>query len=293
MTRLPGLAATYAREVLGALVDRDSRSEIMLTFAEPSELLPDVSGRDVDEALLEAHQRELLAGDRGEGDGSVAWWSRVRLTPVALRLLGQWPPTGREWEAGLWDAGYWGQRARPLLARLRDEPPAHGYLFKPIHEGSEPWADWTAALLLGDADLISGRLNEEGIDTLRITAAGLQALDPTPRDPLDQASAKLRSGARVDAIVTAVERALGARIKQLAANRGVATTRPDSTPLTLSRLNNELRGARVYDETNRAQVEAWLKVRNDLAPAHPVVASDARIEAVITGIRVFLDEHPA
>lgn len=164
---------------------------------------------------------------------------------------------------------------------------------KPIGEGSESWQEWTALLLLSQADLLAGCESESGIDTLRLTAAGQRALDPSQRDPLDEATAKLRTGARVDAIVTAVERALGGRLKQLAANNGAATTRPDGSPLNLNGININLRGAGVYGEADRAQVEAWLKVRNDLAHAHPTVPSDARIEAVIAGIRALLDDHPA
>jgi hypothetical protein len=185
----------------------------------------------------------------------------VRLTVDGMRWLGQWPPAGREWEPGGWDTKFWGTRARPLLVRLRETPPQHGFYFKPIGEGSEQWREWRTLLVLGEAGLVSGRETESGVDTLRLTAAGLRALDPTPRDPLEEAGAKLRSGARVDAIVTAVERALGARLKQLVAKRGVATTGPNGTPLTLSRLNNDLRGAGVYNESDRAQDEAWLKVR--------------------------------
>lgn len=288
----PVLAAICAREVMEALVGHDSRAEINLAFGEPSALVPGTRGREVDDVLFEASQLKLIVGDRGGGDGSAAWWSRVRLTAAGLRSLGQWPPAGREWEPGGWDGGHWGGVARPLLQQLQDQPPAHGYLEKPIGQSSEEWAQWTAALQLGEADLIAGRLDADGIANLRVTAAGVRALDPTPRDPVDEAIAKLRGGARVDAIIAAVEGALGARLNQLAANHDVATTRQDDTPLTLSRLNNDLRSAGVYDETHRAQIEAWLKLRNDLAHADPAVASDARIEAAIAAIRVFLDEHP-
>jgi hypothetical protein len=292
MTQPLEFAAPHAREVLQALLDRDSRQGFTLEFAAPSELLPELSGRAVDEALQEASEHGLLVGDRGEGDGSVCWWSRVRLTVACLRWLGQWPPAGREWEPGAWDGGYWGARARPLLEGLQEAPPQHGFYFKPIGEPGEAWLEWTALLALGQAGLVSGRETESGVDTLRITAAGQRALDPTPRDPLEEATAKLRSGARVDAIVTAVERALAGRLKQLAAKHGVATTRPDGSPLNLNAINTSLRGAGVYGECDRAQVEAWLKVRNDLAHANPTVPSDARVQAVIAGIRAFLDDHP-
>ena len=292
MTQPFNLATSHAREVLEALIDRDSRQDFTLEFAAASELVAELSGRAVDEVLLEASERGLLVGDRGEGDGSVCWWSRVRLTATGLRWLGQWPPAGREWEPGGWDAGLWGVRARPLLAGLQEAPPQHGFYFKPIGEDSEAWLEWTALLTLGEADLVSGRETESGIDTLRLTAAGQRALDPTPRDPLEEATAKLRGGARVDAIVAAVERALAGRLKQLATKHGVSTTRPDGSPLNLNAININLRGAGVYAESDRAQVEAWLKVRNDVAHASPTVPSDARVEAVIAGIRAFLDDHP-
>ena len=143
---------------------------------------------------LEGKGSGLTTGDRGEGDGSIACWSRLRLTVAGLRALGQWPPAGREWGRAGWDERYWGRRARPLLIRLSEEPLPHGFFFKPSGGGEdeEAWQDWTALLLLGEADLISGRLTDSGVDTLRITEAGRSALDPTPRNPLDEADAKLR-----------------------------------------------------------------------------------------------------
>ena len=81
--------------------------------------------------------------------------------------------------------------------------------------------------MLGESDLIAGSLTDDCIDTLRVTAEGQQALDPRPRDPLDHALAQLRGGARVDAIVTAVELGLGQRLKLLAASRDVASTHDD------------------------------------------------------------------
>jgi hypothetical protein len=96
----------------------------------------------------------------------------------------------------------------------------------------------------------------------------------------------------VDAIVIAVERALAGRLMHLAAKHGAATTRPDGSILNLNAINTNLRGAGAYGESDRALVEAWLKMRNDLAHANPAVPSDARGEAVIAGIRAFLDDHP-
>lgn len=277
-------------DLLGFLVEWDSRRSFTLVFDGPSGLIDGLSGRDLDDALLEGTGSGLVTGDRGEGDGSIAWWSRLRLTVAGMRTLGQWPPAGREWGRAGWDERYWGRRARPLLIRLSEDPQQHGFFFKPIGgDDEEAWRDWTALLLLAEADLISGRLTDSGVDTLRVTEAGRRALDPTPRDPLDEADAKLRGGSRVDAVVDAVERGLGDRLRALAVTHGMAT----AMPARLSRLNDELRRAGAYGEAERAQVEAWLKLRNDLAHGRDDAISDSRVAVLIEGIRVFLSEHPA
>jgi len=261
-----------ATETLSALVEHDSRQTTKLDFDAAADVAPDATDRAVDDVLLEAERRGWIVGQRDEGDGSIAWWSTLRVTVDGLRGLGDWPPAGREHEPGVWDDGHWGRRARPLLESLHAEPPAHGFYFKPVGEETARWLEWTAALLLLEAGLISGRIGDDGVDTLRITPEGAHALDPTPRNPLHVAQAKLRSGARVDAIITAVELALGGRLKEIAADRGVPVTHTDGRPLKLMKLIVNLREVGAYDETDRAQIAAWLKLRNDLAvvPDHVV-----------------------
>jgi hypothetical protein len=292
--QVSSVTEALAEAVLVGLVNRDPRVMIDLVFDEPSGIA-DTTGRQVDDVLLEAHHRGLLHGDRGEGDGSVAWWSSVSLTVAGLQSLGQWPPSDREWARGLWDEGYWGARARPLLAELRDNPPAHGYYFR---EGlgdadPEPARRWASVLLLIEAGLVLGEVQTEGVANLRITGQGGRALDPVPDDPLDVAVAQLRGGSPVDAIVTAVEGVLVGRLREIAAARGVSTTYPDGGALPLSRLNSDLRQAAAYGEADRAQVDAWYKVRNQLAHADGDPVSSARILDVICGIRTFLDDHSA
>jgi len=280
-----------ATETLSALVEHDSRQTIELDFDAAADVAPDATGRAVNDVLLEAERRGWIVGQRDEGDGSIAWWSTLRLTVDGLRGLGDWPPAGREHELGVWDDGHWGRRARPLLESLHAKPPAHGFYLTPVGEETTRWLEWTAALLLLEAGLISGRIGDDGVDTLRITPEGAHALDPTPRNPLHVAQAKLRSGAPVDAIITAVL-ALGGRLKEIAADRGVPVTHTDGRPLTLMKLSVNLREAGAYDETDRAQIEAWLKLRNDLVHPDGTAVGDARVAAVIQSIGVFLDEHP-
>ena len=282
-----------AEEILAALTDRDSREMIDLTFGGRAAMF-NANGRAVDDILLEALRGGLIVGDRGEGDGSGAWWSRTRLTVHGLQDLGHWPPTGREWAEGLWDNGYWGNRARPLLRGLLEHPPHGDFYLMPLGTDSDVgWLDWTALLVLREAGLVSGGVSDGGLDTVRVTPQGRKALDPSPRDPLDEAEAELRNGARVDAIVTVVERGLGSRMRAIAAHRGIATDDPDGHPLKLSVINNQLKADGVYDEAVRAEVESWLKIRNGLAHATAESITAARVAAVLTNIRVFLDEHPA
>lgn len=180
------------------------------------------------------------------------------------------------------------------MIRLRDEPPNHGFY---LREGlgdpdPEPAREWTALLLLGEGGLVSGKVSTEGVDTLRVTG-GCQALDPTPSDPLDVADAYARGGAAVDAVVTTVELGLGARLKALADKHGVPTTKPDGTPIKLSRINNDLAKTGASLESDRAQVEAWLELRNDVAhPDGAQTVTAARASALVAGVRAFLDEHP-
>jgi hypothetical protein len=183
-----------------------------------------------------------------------------------------------------------------LVLRLRDEPPPHGFYVREGlgDENPEPHLEWTALLVLIEAGLISGRVSPEGVDTLRVTNEGTQALDPSPRSPLDIADAELRSGARVDATITAVELGLTPQLRAIAARRSLPTSHSDGHPLKLSRINNTLRSDGAYTEADRTQVEAWLKLRNDLAHPHGAAAvTDARVASVIAAIRVFLAEHPA
>jgi hypothetical protein len=283
-----GMSATAdVRQILTLLVDHDSRGILVLRFEDRVEWA-DALGREVDDALLEARASGLLEGERREGDGSLAYWSFVHPTVAGFRELGQWPPRGREWEAGPWDDGYWGARARPLLRRLHEQPPLDGFYLKPVEEDEEKWRDWTTLFLLAEADLVSGTLQDGGIDALRVLPAGREALDPTPRDIIDEAEAKLRTGARVDAIVTAVERGLGSRLRVFAERHDL----PEAQAPGLARLNNALCKAGIYDESDRAQIEAWVKLRNRFAHAQDEAISDARAAAAIAAIRVFLDEHP-
>ncbi len=277
--------------VLRELVGRDMPTCLWLDPAvEPG--FSDLTAYEVDAGLREGHARDLICGDRATFAGPEVLWSNPRLRVEGLRHLGEWPPTGGEHLPGPWNDGYWGRRASPALRALREGPPDHGFIFGP--EGGmadDEWAEWYAVLRLYDAALIDGNLEEGGMSDVRITSAGTRVLDPPERDPLAVADVALRQGAKADATIAVVEEALGGRLKKLAQAQGIAL-REGRGAKQLGALNNDLKAAQVYDEPKRAQVEAWLKLRNDVAHGRGEAVSVERIENMLAGVRVFLQDHP-
>lgn len=281
------------RAVLQALIDRDSRLSITLEFDDLAELV-EVSGREVDDALLEAVGADLVEGQRSPGDGSIAWWSQLRLTVAGLRSLGQWPPASQGGRPGPWTQGTWGRSAEPLLRRLHEDPPADRFYLRGGLGDPDPGPqlEWQTALLLVEAGLLSGSVSEEGIDELRITRAGLAALSPRPSEPLVIAEEKLDAGAPVDAIITAVERVLVPKLEQLGARHDVPVIEQADRPVRAARLNDRLRAAGTYGKADHAQVDAWLKLRNDIAHGADADAfGPGRLRAVIIGIGAFVEAH--
>lgn len=159
--------------VLERFVGYDSRQNFTLAFDAPAEGFG-VEGRAVDDCLLEARRCGWLQGKRGEGDGSCAWWSEIRLTAAGLCELGHWPPRGQELAHGTWNEGFWQQRAVPLLINLARNPPQHGFYLREGLGDSDPQGqlEWQTLLLLLEADLMSGTVGPEGVDTLRGTPDG-------------------------------------------------------------------------------------------------------------------------
>ncbi|MCA1707306.1 MAG: hypothetical protein LC808_30190, partial [Actinobacteria bacterium] len=64
-------------------------------------------------------------------------------------------------------------------------------------------------------------------------------------------------------------------------------------PKRLAHLNNDLKAMDAYDEGERAQVEAWLKLRNEVGHGRGETVSIRRVEALLAGIGAFLVDHPS
>jgi hypothetical protein len=281
-------------DLIRGLVDLDSRSLLQFSLDDPNalpEVAPGHSGQVIDDDLQELKDRGWISGERQTyPDGSYLMWSGVRVTLEGLRELSDWPPSGFEYVLGPWSTMVWGQRDLPLLKEFQRNPPASGYIFKPVSgEPPERIAVWNAYLRLLEGGLISGVEQQEGLDKLRITDAGKAAIDPPDDDPLDRARMWLSKGAKADAITAAVEEALKECLHALAKSHSVPI---QSGKGELANLNNDLRKAGAYGagrhgESVRHDVEGWLKVRTDVDHGGGASVPATRIQQAIDGIEQF------
>jgi hypothetical protein len=79
----------------------------------PSAVLPEVSEKELDEALRRLYEYGLIDGDRDETSGLV-FWMALRPTANGLRALGEWPPG---------DAGSINQTVSEILRNLAEQVP--------------------------------------------------------------------------------------------------------------------------------------------------------------------------
>jgi hypothetical protein len=248
-----------------------------------------MTGAEIDDRLRQAVRDTLVEGMRQGGDGSVMYWSGLRLRLPALWALGEWPPYRAEYLSGLWDDRYWGTTAKPKLARLAAS--RKDFLFKPLGGlDAEAWADWETVCRLHEGDLIDGDLGEEGLADMRITKYGHQVLDPPVDDPLVRARAELSRGAKADAVKAAVEQALRPHLERLADKHGLATKTDRGKRKHLAVLNDELASKGVYGEDVRAEVAAWNALRNRVLHGDGDAVSSRRLDSLIEGVGELMHE---
>lgn len=287
---MPVPTDTLLENALRATLAQDRSTTITLILAEREQWppLPSETGHSIDQALRELRHRGWIVGSDQGGDGSLFIWSGLAATVDGLRHLGEWPPAGQEFLPGPWDAGLWGQLARPALADLAASPPDHGYLISPYPPAERP--RWQAILLLRDAGLIDGRPDTEGMSDTRLTAAGAHALDPPVDDPLARARLKLRQGAKADAVTAAIDEALKPLLHGLAQANGVSLSTARGSPLRLANLNDQLCGT-AYGSAQHAYISAWLHDRNEVDHGRGADVPDRRLELMLDGIELFQREN--
>lgn len=268
------------------VLDRDPDEGFELALTEPTAWLDDssISSKEVDLLLQEAEHRALLEGERGEGDGSVSWWSNVRLTVEGLRRLGEWPPAGGGRVTGPWGEGLWGRVDRPLLEELEDNPPHADFELKPVGGATPAERErWRALMRLFSAGLIGGGLQEDGLDALRITIEGRQTLEG-PIGPLDRALVELRRGAKADAMTAVVDEALADLLRRLAVAKGLPA-KQNGKEIRLNNLADQLRKAGVFQRDSHAEIEMCLALRNETDHGRGANVSETRIERAIETVR--------
>lgn len=286
--------------VLRALGDWGRRRVLQLYLSDsvPSshELNVDLSGRELHDALEEASHQRLIRGELTGGDDLGVFWARLHLTIAGLRRIGQWPPAGKEASPGPWEHGAWGAIDRSVLADIDEHLPQHRYIFALGDEGDHERLAvstpryWEAVRRLVEAAFLDGTLQIQGLQDARLTLAGREVLSPAPVDPLREAERDAALGNHRQAAVTAGV-ALEDRLRELARRRGRRVFRDGKTPRRAAELNQRLKTAGLYGNSERAHVDAWLAVRN--AAAHPREEDPrALVAPMITGVREFFERHP-
>lgn len=272
-------------EPLRTLAERDSRSSLSFELDAPAPLGPG-AGRQLHATLREAKHQGLLTGDLSDHGSEVAWFM-PRLTLQALRALGEWPPAGGEMIPGRWDTGVWGERSKGVLRELASSPPRGDYLFGPTPGSADPgpWIQWDAVRRLLESGLIEGVLQASGIQDVRVTAAGHRALTVEPGDPLQAARVQIARDAKGDAVNAAIEEALKVRLIELAAAMNVSVMH-NGKPKHLSVLKDNLATEGAYSESWRAEIGAWLAIRNDVDHGGGAGVAAERIERLIAGVEL-------
>jgi hypothetical protein len=283
---------TSEREVRRWLLALDSRDAVVLPLEEivPIDALPKITGREVDHVLQQAVHDGSAAGER-QDRGDAVVWARLRLTVAGLRELGEWPPDGGEYRAGPWDQRRWGRVSRPLLRELHEDPPHDDVKLMPTG-GDDPgrWQEWTDLLRLLESGLIQGQLNTGHLQDIRVTRQGHAALDPPVDAPLTRARTDLDRGAKADAVTAAIDEALKPVLHRLADAYRVDRTRPGGKDVKLAVVNDGLKTAGAYDESHRAEISSWLKVRNIIDHGGGATVRDRRVERLIDGVEGFIEE---
>ena len=113
-------------------------------------------------------------------------------------------------------------------------------------------------------------------------------------DILEQAKYLLSNKlVRASAIIAGV--ALESHLRKLATKNNIPTIKDDGSYVKAEKLNEDLKGADVYDPTYLKFVTAWLDLRNKAAhPNDPEIDKKGDlVEAVISGIGTFILKFPA
>jgi hypothetical protein len=160
-------------------------------------VLPQLTERELDEALRVLESASLVQGSRHEGDGTYAWWSNIRATAPGLVELGEWDLQNQK--------GLWLTRDFLVLKHFAENPLRNDYISTRFDEqGAE---SGIAGLTLGDLatslELLSGagyldahHLSGEGWGDITVTLKGRQMISSAEAAGRAEQNVELTTAAR-------------------------------------------------------------------------------------------------
>jgi len=116
-------------------------------------------------------------------------------------------------------------------------------------------------------------------------------------DLISQAEHLVDDGGYRRAGAVLVGATLEGHLRSLAPACGVAVSNAKGEHKKASQLNQDLYSANAYDKATCAQIDAWLKLRNDAAhptePSFETTHTDSEVRLMSMGVRDFIRRHPA
>lgn len=102
---------------------------------------------------------------------------------------------------------------------------------------------------------------------------------------------ELQRDAKVEALIAAIEEVLGPRLRALADANGIETSDAKKKPIALAVVNERLGAAGIIRQDVRAEVAAYLQMRNEGGHGRAAGVSHTRIARAIAGIRELRDDE--
>lgn len=161
---------------------RFSQYQLLVTDREPprASALPQLTERDLDDALMALASGGYLRGERVEGDGTLVWWSNIEVLSSGLIALGEWDLENSE--------GLWRRRDAAVLRHFSDRPLRQGVIWT-RHEEDDKESEvagiakgelHSSLRVLTDVGYLDGQqVSPDGWADLRATPSGRERLQQT------------------------------------------------------------------------------------------------------------------
>lgn len=96
-----------------------------------------------------------------------------------------------------------------------------------------------------------------------------------------------------DAAAVTIGAVLEDGLRELCKKNNIATTKPNSTPLTIEPLNTELAKNEIYSKLTQKQITSWAHIRNKAAHGQYNEYDKSQVEMMLLFVQGFADQHLA